>query len=137
VANAANRLNVCYHYKMDNSREPVSFIATDKPDAARSFFTEVMGLKLREATPFALVFLDGHHVLRVQITSDFQPVGYTVHGWKVANIVDEIETLTSRGVQFQRFDQLPQDDLGIWKTPDGSKIAWFNDPSGNTLSLTE
>ena len=122
---------------MDNSREPVSFIATDKPDAARSFFTEVMGLKLREATPFALVFLDGHHVLRVQITSEVQPVGYTVHGWRVASIVDEIETLNSKGVRFQRFDHLPQDDRGIWTTPDGSKIAWFTDPSGNTLSLTE
>ena len=122
---------------MDNFREPVSFIATDKPDAARTFFADVMGLELREATPFALVFLDGHNVLRVQIMSEMQPVGYTVHGWQVANIVDEIEDLISKGVQFQRFNQLGQDELGIWTTPDGSKIAWFNDPSGNILSLTE
>jgi len=98
---------------MDNSREPVSFIATDKPDTACAFFSDVIGLKLREATPFALVFLAGFHVLRVQITSEIQPVGYTVHGWQVTNIVDEIEVLTSTGVQFQRFDQLLQDDLGI------------------------
>jgi len=122
---------------MDNFREPVSFIATDKPDAARTFFADVMGLELREATPFALVFLDGRHVLRVQIMSEMQPVGYTVHGWQVANIVDEIEDLISKGVQFQHFDQLAQDELGIWTTPDGSKIAWFTDPSGNILSMTE
>lgn len=122
---------------MDTFREPVSFIATDKPDAARIFFADVIGLELRESTPFALVFLDGRHVLRVQIMSEMQPVGYTVHGWQVANIVDEIEDLISKGVQFQHFDQLAQDELGIWTTPDGSKIAWFTDPSGNTLSLTE
>ena len=122
---------------MDYFREPVSFIATDKPDAARTFFTDVMGLILCEVTPFALVFLDGRHMLRVQVTSEVQPVGYTVHGWQVANIVEEIETLTSRGVQFQRFDQLAQDKLGIWTTPDGNKVVWFTDPSGNTLSLTE
>ena len=122
---------------MHKSREPVSFIATDNPNAARSFFADVMGLVLREETPFALVFLDGHHVLRVQITSELHPVRYTVHGWQVADIVSEIESLVAKGVQFQRFDHLPQDDLGIWTTPDGSKIAWFSDPSGNTLSLTE
>lgn len=122
---------------MDTFREPVSFIATDKPDAARAFFVDVMGLTLREATPFALVFLDGRHVLRVQIVSEMQPVGHTVHGWRVADIVNEIEGLTAKGIKFQRFDQLDQDGLGIWTTPDGSKIAWFADPSGNTLSLTE
>lgn len=101
------------------------------------FFVDVMGLKLREVTPYALVFLDGHHVLRVQIMPEFRPAGYTVHGWQVANIVEEIEALTKKGVRFQRFDQLAQDELGIWTAPDGSKIAWFTDPSGNTLSLTE
>ena len=122
---------------MDTIREPVSFIATDKPDAARVFFSDIMGLVLCEVTPFALIFLDRCHVLRVQIISEVEPVGYTVHGWQVANIVDEVEELSSKGVHFQRFDQLDQDELGIWTTPDGSKIAWFCDPSGNTLSLTE
>ncbi|MEP5757871.1 MAG: VOC family protein [Litoreibacter sp.] len=112
-------------------------MATDKPDAARAFFSDIMGLELREATPFALVFLDRCHVLRVQIIPEFEPVGYTVHGWQVGNIVDEVEDLSSKGVLFQRFDQLDQDKLGIWTTPDGSKIAWFSDPSGNTLSLSE
>ena len=122
---------------MENTRKPVSFIATDNPDEARTFFEDVLGLKLLEATPFALVFVDGGHVLRVQIVSELQPVGYTVHGWQVADIAYNIEELTSKGVQFQRFDQLNQDALGVWTTTDGNKIAWFTDPSGNTLSLTE
>ncbi len=122
---------------MENLRQPVSFIATDNPDTARVFFADILGLKLREVTPFALVFLDAGHTLRVQIVSELQPVGYTVHGWQVANIAQEIEELTSKGVQFQRFDHLSQDAFGVWTTPDGNKIAWFTDPSGNTLSLTE
>lgn len=122
---------------MKNTRQPVSFIATDNPVEARAFFADVLGLELREATPFALVFVDGGHVLRVQIVSELEPVGYTVHGWQVADIVRDIEELTSKGVRFRRFDQLTQDALGVWITPDGNKIAWFSDPSGNTLSLTE
>lgn len=122
---------------MDHVREPVSFIATDTPDEATAFFTDVMGLTLHEATPFALVFHDGRHVLRVQIVTTLQAVGYTVHGWRVTNIIDEVEALTAKGVRFRRFDHLTQDALGIWTTPDGHKIAWFTDPSGNILSFTE
>jgi len=110
---------------MQQHREPVSFIATDKPEAAQA----------------ALVFLDGspdrNHVLRVQITPQFQPAPFTAHGWRVSDIAREIEALSAKGVAFLRFDQLPQDALGIWTAPDGSKIAWLADPSGNILSLTE
>lgn len=65
---------------MENFRQPVSFLATDKPDAARIFYTDVLGLELRDATEFPLIFLDGDHVFRVQITPEFQPPSYTVHG---------------------------------------------------------
>jgi catechol 2,3-dioxygenase-like lactoylglutathione lyase family enzyme len=122
---------------MENFRHPVSFIATDAPDEARTFFADILGLELRDATPFALVFFDGGHALRVQIVAELEPVSYTVHGWQVTDITHEIEKLSSKGVQFQRFDHLDQDALGVWTTPDGNKIAWFIDPSGNTLSFTE
>ncbi|MEP5155361.1 VOC family protein [Planktotalea sp.] len=122
---------------MKNNRQPVSFIVTDDPDAAQAFFVDVMALELREASPFALVFVDCGHVLRVQIVSELEPADYTVHGWEVVDIARTIEELISKGVQFQRFDQLPQDALGVWTTPDGNKIAWFTDPSGNRLSLTQ
>ena len=122
---------------MESTRQPISFIATDNPHAAQTFFADILGLELREVTPFALVFFDGEHVLRVQIVSDLQPVSYTVHGWQVANIAHNIKELISKGVQFQHFDQFAQDALGVWTTPDGNKIAWFTDPSGNILSLTE
>ena len=122
---------------MKSSRKPVSFIATDNPEKARVFFSDVLGLKLLENSAFALVFADGEHVLRVQIVPELFPASYTAHGWQVTNISTEVERLISKGVLFLRFDQLPQDNLGIWTSPDGHKIAWFNDPSENVLSLTQ
>ncbi len=122
---------------MEAPRKPISFIATDSPDEATIFYADVLGLELREASPFALVFSDGDQTLRVQIVAALEPTSHTVHGWQVANISDEIEALVSKGATFQRFGQLPQDELGIWTTRDGHKIAWFTDPSGNILSLTQ
>jgi len=58
-------------------------------------------------------------------------------GWEVEDLRAAIQELTARGVCFERFDGLPQDELGIWTAPGGSRIAWFRDPDGNTLSLTE
>ena len=122
---------------MASTRQPVSFIACAAPDQALPFYRDVFGLTLIEQSPYALVFMDGDHMLRVQIVADAQPVGYTVHGWQVANIAAEIESLKAKGVVFRQFDHLEQDNLGIWTTPDCNKIAWFKDPCGNTLSLTE
>ena len=118
-------------------RRPISFIATDAPDQAKVFYGESLDLKLTEASPYALVFADGDQMLRVQIVPDFQPVSYTVHGWEVANIEVEIERLVSKGGAFERFEHMEQSDAGVWTTPDGNKIAWFKDPCGNMLSLTE
>jgi hypothetical protein len=76
-------------------------------------------------------------MLRVQKVQQFAPAQYTVLGWKVSNVRDEIEKLSSRGVRFERFEGVQQDDLGIWTSPAGGKIAWFKDPDSNTLSLTQ
>ncbi|MEL6683433.1 MAG: VOC family protein [Pseudomonadota bacterium] len=118
-------------------RQPISFIATDNPAEAQAFYGDVLGLELLEVTPFALFFLDGDQTLRIQIVPKLEPVSYTVHGWSVANIAEEIENVVAAGVVFQMFDQLPQDEHGIWTTPDGHKVAWFSDPNGNTLSLSQ
>ena len=122
---------------MTNTRYPISFIATDRPSDAQTFYADVLGLELLETGPFALVFSDRDQMLRIQIVSELEPVPYTVHGWSVADIREEIEALVAKGIEFQRFDHLPQDEQGVWTTPAGHKIAWFSDPSGNTLSLTQ
>ena len=122
---------------MERSRQPVSFIATARPDETQAFFSDVLGLKLIERSPFALVYSDAGHVLRIQIVPELLPASYTVHGWQVANIVEEVAGLVAKDVQFQFFDHLSQDEQGIWTSPDGHKIAWFTDPCGNVLSLTQ
>lgn len=115
----------------------IAFIATARPEQARAFYSEVLGLSLREESPFALVF-DAHGtMLRIQKVDRLTNVGYTVLGWQVDNLQGAVEQLQQRGIRFERYPGLPQDAQGIWTTPDGNKIAWFTDPDGNTLSLTE
>jgi catechol 2,3-dioxygenase-like lactoylglutathione lyase family enzyme len=122
---------------MTKSRQPVSFIATQEPDKAKICYGDILGLELRDESPYALVFADGEHMLRVQIVAELSPASHTVHGWHVTNIEREMEALVSKGVEFLKFDQLQQNAAGVWTSPDGHKIAWFKDPSSNILSLTQ
>jgi catechol 2,3-dioxygenase-like lactoylglutathione lyase family enzyme len=122
---------------MTVSRRPISFVATVQPEKAKAFYRDVLGLKLLESSPYALVFGDGDAMLRVQIVPELGVAPYTVHGWQVTDIAREIEALVSKGVTFLMFDQFRQDEMGIWTSPDGHKIAWLKDPCGNILSLTE
>lgn len=122
---------------MTQTRQPISFVATAQPDRARAFYGDVLGLKIIESTAFALVYADGAHMLRIQIVRDLNPAPHTVHGWQVTDIAAEVAALGSKGVDFLMFDQMDQDAQGVWATPDGSKIAWFKDPCGNILSLTQ
>jgi predicted enzyme related to lactoylglutathione lyase len=115
----------------------IAFIATTQPEQAKVFYSEVLELPLMEDTPFALVF-DAHGtMLRIQKVQTLTPAGHTVLGWHVVDVHEAVEILLKRGVIFDRYPGLPQDEQGIWTTPDGNKIAWFTDPDGNTLSLTE
>ena len=122
---------------MAKSRRPVSFIAALEPEKAKAFYGNILKLELIEASPYALVFSDGGNMLRVQLVTELCPASHTVHGWQVTNIEREVEELTSKGVAFLRFNQMKQNRLGVWTSPDGHKIAWFGDPSGNILSLTQ
>jgi catechol 2,3-dioxygenase-like lactoylglutathione lyase family enzyme len=115
----------------------IAFVATAQPARARAFYADVLGLSLIEDTPFALVF-DAHGtMLRISLVQELTPAPFTVLGWKVPDIRAAIEQLSGRGVSFVRYPGLPQDERGVWTTPDGQQVAWFTDPDGNTLSLTQ
>ena len=122
---------------MLRSSNIVSFVATKKPELARKFYDEIIGLKLVYEDPFAIVFDANGIMLRVSKGSNSKPVGHTVLGWDVKNIRAEVKTLLKRGVSFERFPGLEQDGLGVWSAPSGAKVAWFKDPDGNLLSLTQ
>lgn len=115
----------------------IAIVATNQPERAKAFYSELLGLRLIADTPFALVFDAGGTMLRVSKVGELKPAPYTVLGWKVPNIRAAMEGLMKRGITFERYPALPQDELGIWTTPDGHKVSWFKDPDGNTLSLTQ
>ena len=115
----------------------IAFVATTNPERSKKFYSETLGLKLVGEDPFALVYDAGGTMLRVATVQVIQPAGYTVLGWVVRDIRDSVFDLVGKGVQFRRYEGMDQDEHGIWRSPSGARIAWFTDPDGNTLSLTE
>ncbi len=122
---------------MLSSEKLVGFIATAEPRRSQAFYENALGLQLLENSPFALVFEAGSTTIRVQKVERVVISGYTALGWQVSNIARTVEELASRGITFQRYEGLNQNEAGIWRTPDGAQVAWFKDPDGNTLSITE
>jgi len=122
---------------MLSSASLVGFLATASPEAATRFYCSVLGLALVEDSPFALVFNAHGTTLRIQKVQQVSLAPYTALGWVVADIRGTARDLAAKGVVFQRYDGLAQDAHGIWQSPSGAKVAWFRDPDGNTLSLTE
>ena len=119
--------------------EPIiAFVPTRDAERAREFYRDRLGLPLRsDELPFALVFDVNGVMLRVTVVKDLAPAGHTILGWRVGDIYAAAESLRERGVQFQRYTGMNQDDAGVWTAPDGTKLAWFQDPDGNTLSITQ
>jgi len=115
----------------------VAFVSSTDLDRARAFYVDILGLVELETTPFALV-LDGlGTTLRVTKADNVTAAPYTVLGWDVADLDVTIDDLTARGASFVRYDGMPQDDRGAWQSPSGTRVAWFRDPDGNTLSVQQ
>jgi catechol 2,3-dioxygenase-like lactoylglutathione lyase family enzyme len=107
-------------------------------DSAKTFYRDKLGLRLiSEEPPFALVFDANGIMLRLVMASEMPHAYGTVLGWQVPNIGATVKELQAAGVGFERYPGMAQDELGIWTAPGGTKIAWFKDPDGNTLSLSE
>jgi catechol 2,3-dioxygenase-like lactoylglutathione lyase family enzyme len=116
----------------------IGFVATSDPDRAKKFYRDTLGLPLvSEEMPFALVFEAHGTMLRVTIVEKVVFAGYTVLGWQVPNIVAAAKALSQAGVRFERYSGMQQDELGIWSSPGGASVAWFKDPDGNTLSISQ
>jgi len=114
----------------------IGFVPVRDLAVARAFYEGTLGLPVVDDTPFALVLDAGGTMLRVTPVPGLAARPFTVAGWNVPDIGAVVSALAGRGVQFARYDGLTQDDLGIWTTPGGDRVAWFTDPDGNTLSLT-
>ncbi len=122
---------------MLNNASLVALVATKLPEKSRAFYADTLGLTLISDDPFAIVF-DAHGVmLRVQKVQTHTPQPHTVLGWDVADVHARVVELTAKGVLFERYAGLAQDAAGVWASPSGAQIAWFKDPDGNMLSLTQ
>jgi predicted enzyme related to lactoylglutathione lyase len=118
----------------------IAFVPTTDPARSRKFFETVLGLTLVSEDAFALVFdAHGTHVRVANVSSveGFRPAPFTILGWVVEDIHAIVAELTRRGVRFERFPGMDQDEQGIWTSPSQARIAWFKDPEGNILSVTQ
>jgi catechol 2,3-dioxygenase-like lactoylglutathione lyase family enzyme len=120
----------------DNSRL-ICFIATTNAEAAQQFYRDVLAFQLVEDGTHALVFDVNGTMLRIQKVVELAPSPATALGLDVSDIRSKISELMGRGVAFNRYAGMNQDELGIWTAPGGARVAWFTDPDGNNLSLTQ
>jgi catechol 2,3-dioxygenase-like lactoylglutathione lyase family enzyme len=110
--------------------------ASDLP-RARQFFEGTLGLSVVSVDGFALVLQTANGLLRVTQVERAARAPYTVLGWDVPDIRSAVTALIERGLAFTRYPGMEQDELGIWTAPSGSRIAWFQDPDGNVLSVAQ
>ncbi|HVG68664.1 MAG TPA: rhodanese-like domain-containing protein [Gaiellales bacterium] len=117
--------------------ELIAFVATTDAERSRGFYEETLALPLVEQTPYAIVFDAGGTQLRVTTAREVVAAPYTVLGWRVPDIGAAVEELMCRGVEFARFEGMEQDSLGVWAAPGGVRVAWFRDPDGNVLAVSQ
>jgi catechol 2,3-dioxygenase-like lactoylglutathione lyase family enzyme len=119
------------------SAKPAIIICTRDRAGATAFYRDTLGLTVAYEDSFAAVFNIGGITLRVSIADTFTPHEHTILGFNVPNVVATVKALRGKGVTFNRYQHLSQDELGIWAAPGGTvHVAWFKDPDGNVLSVT-
>ena len=122
---------------MLGSTNIVAFVPIKDGDKARAFYEGILGLRLVKDDGFAVVFEANGIMVRAAKLKEFAPSQFTVLGWEVSNLEDAVRSLGKRGVKFEIFGFFKQDELCIWTAPTGDKVAWFKDPDGNILSVSQ
>jgi catechol 2,3-dioxygenase-like lactoylglutathione lyase family enzyme len=115
----------------------IGFIPTRNAELARAFYEHKLGLHFVADDQFALVFESGGSMIRIVRVGEFTPHPFTILGWESTNIEQDARDFGERGVQFERYGLPGQDERGIWTSPSGARVAWFKDPDGNVLSLSQ
>jgi len=122
---------------MLESKDIVAFLPTTDYAAARAFFEGKLGLRFVSQDEFALVLDANGTMLRITKVRNHKAQEFTILGWQVDDIEGAVRSLNKAGVNFEHYDFLKPDKLGIWTAPGGSRVAWFKDPDGNVLSLSQ
>ncbi len=115
----------------------VGFVPTKDYEAARGFYVEKLGFAFVSQDQFALAVLAGQNRIRIAKVPNFTPLQGTILGWEVANIEAVAKWLRGRGVETEKYPFVEDKEFGIWNAPSGAKVAWFKDPDGNILSISQ
>jgi len=119
------------------SGKMIGFIPTKDYDKARAFYEGKLGFQFVSLDQYALVMRVGGHMVRIVKLPNFTPVQGTILGWEVGDATAAARWLTERGVSTEKYPFAQDRELGIWTTPNGDRIAWFKDPDGNVLSISQ
>jgi catechol 2,3-dioxygenase-like lactoylglutathione lyase family enzyme len=122
---------------MLSSGKLIGFVPTTDSNRSREFYEGGLGFKFLSEDQFALVMQAGESMIRIARAGKFIPAQYTVMGWEVTDIEAVVKWLSGRGVTFEKYPFVQDQKQGIWTTPNGDKVAWFTDPDGNVLSLSQ
>lgn len=122
---------------MDASAKIIAFLQVNDRAAARGFFVDQLGLLYVSEDPHALELESSGTRIRISENKDHVPARGTALGWEVVNIVEAVAGLQTKGIEFEKFGFPGQDERGIWTAPSGDKVAWFKDPSGNIISVSQ
>jgi catechol 2,3-dioxygenase-like lactoylglutathione lyase family enzyme len=122
---------------MLGSTNIVAFVPIKDSGKARAFYEGVLGLRFVKDDGFALVLEANGIMVRAAKMKEFTPAQFTILGWQVSDIEQVVRGLAARGVHFEIFGFFKQDELGIWTAPTEDKVAWFKDPDGNILSVSQ
>ena len=117
---------------------PLILICTRDRERAAAFYRDMLGLGFVSEDKFAVVLDAGGIMLRVSPVADFVPHEHSILGFRVEDVPATVKSLREKGVAFNFYSGFKQDELGVWTVPDGSaQVAWFKDPDGNVLSITD
>ena len=119
------------------SADLVAFMPTKNLTQARAFYGTMLGLPMEGESPVAVTFDANGTTLRCVLVERFTPFPFTIVGWTVQDIAATVTELTARGIAFERFEGIKLDHLSVWRSPGGAQLAWFKDPFGNMISLTQ
>ena len=122
---------------MLESGKLAGFLATTDYDRARQFYEGKLGFEFVSLDQYALVMRVGGHSIRISKIPNFTPRQATVLGWEVTDIMAVASWLRDRGVDLEKYPFVQDQELGIWTAPGGAKVAWFKDPDGNILSVSQ
>jgi len=115
----------------------IAFLATSRAEESKKFYRDTLGLLFVEDDDNHIVFDSNGTILRIQRVPQVTTTGYTALSWEVDNIISRVAGLRAKGIRFERFPGMEQDENDIWVAYDGTMVAWFKDPDGNLLSISE